>query len=327
MNFACATNAQNGQSSSNPAQNGQSSSNPAQNGQSSPSPDVHSNLWIVSDGFGKVSYICLWAGCQERIEHSDQLKAHLNQHMFEFGPEPLTEIVCQVRGCRILVSSLDELVRHMKMHLFHAERMLNGASVVEGRCPQLLSCNFEKSSRLVYQGDPLLCEWNSCLQSFTDINDFMGHVELHVQSLSVVDRSGDGFYECLWNDCQASFENKAHLLRHVHHHSGDKMCACPFCGAFFAHSAGLIKHVVRRQNVDASLVCRFCQKAFPNDALLKKHCVRHLKTRQCQFCSLVLASPYDLNRHIETVHAKMRCHCCEYCDKTWAIHSLAEKWR
>uniref|UniRef100_A0A183C3T4 C2H2-type domain-containing protein n=1 Tax=Globodera pallida TaxID=36090 RepID=A0A183C3T4_GLOPA len=266
----------------------------------------------------------MWVGCQQRLKTLDQLEAHMDQHLAEYGAEALTNIVCQVQSCQILVSSAEELARHMKMHIFHANRILRGLCVVRERCPKVKSCNFAKTSRLVYQGDPLLCEWNSCLEGFTDINEFIEHVELHIQLLSTGSRSKDGFYGCLWNDCKASFGNRTHLLRHAQHHSGDKICACPFCGAFFSHTAGLIKHVFRRQNGDSSLVCRFCQKTFADEALLRKHCIRHIKTHKCHFCSLVLTSPYDLNRHVQTVHAKVRNHCCDYCGRADAIHECEQ---
>ncbi|KAI3415767.1 hypothetical protein GPALN_005351 [Globodera pallida] len=262
-------------------------------------------FWVFNDGLGNFSFVCMWVGCQQRLKTLDQLEAHMDQHLAEYGAEALTNIVCQVQSCQILVSSAEELARHMKMHIFHANRILRGLCVVRERCPKVKSCNFAKTSRLVYQGDPLLCEWNSCLEGFTDINEFIEHVELHIQLLSTGSRSKDGFYGCLWNDCKASFGNRTHLLRHAQHHSGDKICACPFCGAFFSHTAGLIKHVFRRQNGDSSLICRFCQKTFADEALLRKHCIRHIKTHKCHFCSLVLTSPYDLNRHVQTVHAKV----------------------
>lgn len=48
-------------------------------------------------------------------------------------------------------------------------------------------------------------------------------------------------------DCDAVMRSKATLKTHVQHHSGDKMCACSFCGAFFANNTKLLDHVTRRQ--------------------------------------------------------------------------------
>jgi hypothetical protein len=104
--------------------------------------------------------------------------------------------------------------------------------------------------------------------------------------------------------------NKNNLRIHVRHHSGDKYCACPFCGSFFANNTKLFDHINRRQNGGflgqnfillknfflGDFICFLCQKKFNTARLLKIHCRRHVRNFKCAYCPMALESEYGIRR-------------------------------
>lgn len=62
-------------------------------------------------------------------------------------------------------------------------------------------------------------------------------------------------------------------------------------------------------------MCSFCQRSFASVALLREHCRRHVRRVRCPKCSLPMENATDLERHIRTVHDKVRVHECAVCHK------------
>ncbi|KAI1730689.1 histone H4 transcription factor [Ditylenchus destructor] len=267
----------------------------------------------------KFYFRCQWIGCEANCGvEIETLEDHIEYHFSTFVAQSGLNghWMCRIRGCEIAVTSADELSRHLKMHTFHAQKQYNGIIAVNTRFPELHSCNFPSSSRLVYQGDALICEWDGCLQTFVDINEYVHHLTAHIDMLDVSHRNEEMLYCCLWgNDCDVVIRSKTTLKTHVQHHSGDKMCACPFCGAFFANNTKLLDHVTRRQEGDPAFFCYFCQKSFKTARLLKAHCQRHVRKYKCTLCSIILDSTFDLRRHMAAVHAKIQNYFCVQCSK------------
>uniref|UniRef100_A0A915EJA4 C2H2-type domain-containing protein n=1 Tax=Ditylenchus dipsaci TaxID=166011 RepID=A0A915EJA4_9BILA len=300
---------------------------------------IPNGMWVEktqseqNDNEEEASYIryrCLWDTCSQSCYDVNALEEHMSQHLTWFANALLQrgnsmEWVCIIRGCGIAVSSEDELGRHLKMHIFHAQKQYNGMVAVHNRFSDLVNCNFPSSSRL----------------SFVDINQYIGHLNKHIDLMDSSHRNEEDLYCCLWEmvravDCEMTMKSKTSLRVHVQHHSGDKMCACPFCGVFFANNTKLLDHVARRQEGETEFFCFFCQKNFKTARLLKAHCQRHVRNYKCSLCSIVLDNTFDLRRHVANVHAKIRNHFCTQCDrgffqrsdlnKHMAVHSNEESF-
>ncbi|KAG9351457.1 hypothetical protein JZ751_022707 [Albula glossodonta] len=68
----------------------------------------------------------------------------------------------------------------------------------------------------------LVCEWGSCQDSFSKMQDFCEHVEKHLQAMRLEDEEPDTLAEeqsCLWRECGfCAVESRGELLRHVYFH-------------------------------------------------------------------------------------------------------------
>ncbi|XP_035291241.1 histone H4 transcription factor [Anguilla anguilla] len=68
----------------------------------------------------------------------------------------------------------------------------------------------------------LVCEWESCQDTFSRMQEFCEHVEKHLQALRLEDEDPETLAEeqsCLWQECGfCSVEGPGELLRHVYFH-------------------------------------------------------------------------------------------------------------
>jgi len=218
------------------------------------------------------------------------------------------------------------LIIFFAFHIIHF-KIRDGFVYVEKFKHQISNCNFVPSSRVVYQGDALVCEWNECRASFTDINEYITHLNEHLFSLSK-NRIESGMFYCDWGileKCRMEFKTKDSLKYHLQSHTGDKICACPFCGTFFCSKQKLVDHILRRQEGCDEFTCEFCSKKFKTQRLLENHCRRHIKAYNCPNCYVALNSSWELKRHIDSVHLKVRNHICEHCSRSFFQMSDLEK--
>ncbi|XP_077597362.1 histone H4 transcription factor [Stigmatopora nigra] len=71
----------------------------------------------------------------------------------------------------------------------------------------------------------LECEWGSCQESFSQMESFCKHIELHLQAMDMADESEEdpeGERNCLWRDCgfcsvEGLGEFRRHLFFHCYH--------------------------------------------------------------------------------------------------------------
>uniref|UniRef100_A0A914ZJ81 C2H2-type domain-containing protein n=3 Tax=Parascaris univalens TaxID=6257 RepID=A0A914ZJ81_PARUN len=282
---------------------------------------------------------CLWKDCAVVFDNLQQLTFHIDEHIGLLSCDVFSSLMCPIVECGLVLHSFVELRRHLHMHKFHAQRQYVGLRTVSQRADllHLTSCGFAPSTRIVYEGALMRCEWADCGMLFEDISQYADHVRFHIDLLGSEDRDQRSLLRCCWRDCSVGFRNKANLRIHVRHHSGDKATACPFCGAFLASNSKLFYHLLRKSiSVGAELVsssscaqedllCILCQKRFEWDALLREHCRRHVMKHKCNFCSMTVDSPSALHRHIFSVHAKKRNYNCTQCTKKFAQRGDLER--
>ncbi|VDO98193.1 unnamed protein product [Heligmosomoides polygyrus] len=112
------------------------------------------------------------------------------------------------------------------------------------------------------------------------------------------------------------------LRKHVRHHSGEKYCACPFCGRFFSRPDKLYEHLRKRAPIPEDGLCLLCQRRFGDERSLVNHVRRHINGRQCPTCGLANCSEWpQINPLFQ--NAPERPYLCHICDSKYATgHGL-----
>ncbi|PIO61550.1 zinc finger, C2H2 type [Teladorsagia circumcincta] len=144
---------------------------------------------------------------------------------------------------------------------------------------------------------------------------------MHIDFLSSDDRVCDDEsialpqHRCLWENCYRQFENKGDLRKHVRHHSGEKYCACPFCGRFFSRPDKLYEHLRKRAPIPVGSENQHssetCAPLFQTDLIRhsavhappKELCTTALKQPYlCHICESTYATGHGLTRHLSRKH-------------------------
>ncbi|KAG5669393.1 hypothetical protein PVAND_017280 [Polypedilum vanderplanki] len=110
--------------------------------------------------------------------------------------------------------------------------------------------------------------------------------------------------------CNKAFFSAENLKKHVESHN-DKDMPCEFCGKLFSCINNLRTHLYYHS--EPKFVCEIdnCGKKF----FMKKRLRAHIKTHKnqkdfvCGFCDKSYFSQNDLNRHISSIHQKLRFFC------------------
>ncbi|KJH51588.1 zinc finger, C2H2 type [Dictyocaulus viviparus] len=310
------------------------------NGSSSECGPLHKNdsfySWVQYDGsrVDKVRFICMWNGCKYAMDTKDELAAHfdvhLNYYVTHHQQSSNEKWLCPVDTCRHAAASDLELKRHLAMHQFHAHAQFVGLLLLTTKpaFDNATRCGFPSSLDIVYTGEVTYCLWDRCHHDFSDPLDLFTHVMAHIDFLSSDDKVRDEMfrslsqYKCLWDQCNRQFESKGDLRKHVRHHSGEKYCACPFCGRFFSRPDKLYEHLRKRatlpENGDNTHLCLLCQRRFGDERSLVNHVRRHINGRQCPTCGLAVPLPSDLHRHILVKHTeRLKTLSCGECGKSF----------
>uniref|UniRef100_A0A7E4VJM4 Histone H4 transcription factor n=1 Tax=Panagrellus redivivus TaxID=6233 RepID=A0A7E4VJM4_PANRE len=308
-----------------------------------PSPNpapVSANMfsWIEATGPNEndYNYVCIVAGCGQRFARFEGLDCHLTDHYKnEYAgrlPEAGTHFTCPVTRCNLPLKESEHVYRHLRSHVFHASKQKTGLDVYREMFPDLRSCGFERSPLLQLEGEPWICGWKNCEKPFDDLTQFVDHVTSHMDDVSSADLDELGTYHCEWvsgierTRCPQSFLNRRCLRVHLTCHSGDRACACPFCGALFTNRTKFKDHVMRRlPEGEATLSCALCQKKFATSRLLKLHCRKHVKSVKCAYCDVVMDCASAVAKHMKLVHAKIKNEKCDECGMTFGIKADLQK--
>uniref|UniRef100_A0A914YAQ6 C2H2-type domain-containing protein n=1 Tax=Panagrolaimus superbus TaxID=310955 RepID=A0A914YAQ6_9BILA len=294
--------------------------------------------WVLSTGSNQedFTFVCLWKNCFEYIPNSWNLENHLEEHFrneFSVKNELSTEqLKCPIFGCEINLESSKHVYCHLRSHYFQAEKQKVGLEYYRKLFPSLIPCGFERTSYLPLEGDPWVCGWKDCKTVFDDLKQFVSHVSSHLNGYGDDERDESGMFPCCWisgiehKQCEKRFSQKAFLKVHLKSHSGNRVCACPYCGTFLANTTKLCDHVHRRQPTsDAPLICALCQKKFSTNRLLKIHCRKHVKSVKCAICDVVMDCASAVAKHMKIVHAKIKNEKCPECNQTFGLKTDLQK--
>ncbi|KAL7643244.1 UNVERIFIED_CONTAM: hypothetical protein RMT77_006535 [Armadillidium vulgare] len=110
---------------------------------------------------------------------------------------------------------------------------------------------------------------------------------------------------------------KNHLIK-VHNFSRlsnslYKPFECTLCHKRYSSSSGLHNHK-KTVHSGATFTCTVCGKSFKHKRLLSLHSIRHsIKNVKCLHCEACFFHTYELNKHINSVHRKIRGYECPIC--------------
>ncbi|KIH60815.1 zinc finger, C2H2 type, partial [Ancylostoma duodenale] len=268
------------------------------------------------------------------MEGKDELAAHFDVHLNRYvndlpDLELLESLRCPISSCWQSAATPIDLKRHLAMHQFHAHAQFVGLLLLAAKQDiNVDKCGFQASLDITYSGEVTYCLWDNCHHDFSDPLDLFTHVMMHVDFLSSDDKVRDdefrspAHFKCLWENCFRHFESKGDLRKHVRHHSGEKYCACPFCGRFFSRPDKLYEHLRKRiplpANEEDTHLCLLCQRRFGDERSLVNHVRRHINGRQCPTCGLAVPLPSDLHRHILVKHTeRVKSFMCAECNKSF----------
>lgn len=147
------------------------------------------------------NFVCLWGNCVSISSSKEEFVQHLYSHLNEVESEiqqgviAENDIVCQVRGCGKQIEETLELHRHITMHIFQADCQQKGSETLieKEEYSSIESCGFEPCTNINYDGETLVCLWESCGSPFTSLTDLFEHVSQHIDGVSDIDKVEQDF--------------------------------------------------------------------------------------------------------------------------------------
>ncbi|CRK93016.1 CLUMA_CG006469, isoform A [Clunio marinus] len=131
------------------------------------------------------------------------------------------------------------------------------------------------------------------------------HLNAHVKAKHT---KRERIHQC--SICEKAFFSAENLKKHVESH-GAKVMPCEFCGKLFSCMNNLRTHLYYHS--EPKFICDFpnCDKKFYMRKRLRAHVKTHngQKDFGCTFCEKSYFSQNDLNRHLFSIHQKMRFFC------------------
>ena len=232
--------------------------------------------------------------CPKSYKYKDQLRAH--QKFAHLGAKK--EFKCLELGCEKLFPTNFQLSRHTETHT-NLEKVHN--------CP-ICGIGFSLKTGLtshlkVHRSPKKWFNCNLCDKRFRNDPHLRRHMKLH-QLKTIIKE-----YEC--KVCGSAFRERYNLTRHEKTVHGNyiKGFACTECPKKFEKRSGLnyhieIHHTEKPQQVD----CSICDKTFLHPEILKRHkkFVHVEPSHECSQCQSKFKLKSKLDRHINTVHNKVR---------------------
>jgi len=171
---------------------------------------------------------CEWNDCESVWNTMDDFLDHVDSHLKDV--DLLIDLAnagydCQWAECDFMTfMCVDTFKRHVRFHAFHTKLKEIGQNVLNSmelnsrnqeNNPTVPKCNLERLTRNIIPELPLK-------------------------------------FECAWSNCGYSNDNpelivlnKSRLIEHMRHHSQEKLCSCPVCGALFSSFTRFIDHCNR----------------------------------------------------------------------------------
>ncbi|CAI4222186.1 unnamed protein product [Auanema sp. JU1783] len=295
-----------------------------------PTLEVPFSSWVNLDDQRNILFVCMWRNCFHALCGKEEFAIHIATHFDYYCSDNRNSNhwPCQVVGCGSVMENASKFLAHLSMHKYHAISQFNGMkNLINSQSLPVNSCGYTPNLNVGVIDELTFCSYDGCGLGFRDICDFFNHVTVHIDFAESKERQ-NGKFVCKWNNCsKACGARKGDLRRHVRYHSGEKYCACPYCGSFFGRPEKFYEHMKRNLPVDQKpFVCMLCQKCFPDETLLSHHVRRHINVVQCRECGLALPASSDLEKHMVSKHStRERSFACNECSATFFTEETLQK--
>ncbi|CAB3252193.1 unnamed protein product [Arctia plantaginis] len=194
----------------------------------------------------------------------------------------------------------DHLTRHMKTHTSKELVKCNLSILPELKPLEQGSSDAEENSR-DYRSNGKV-KFKKCVKSKT------------------TDTYVNKPYACRY--CRKDFARRAHLVRHMYSHTGEKPLKCNLCEKSFTSKPSLANHIVQNHTHKKPFPCSKCDEGFMVQIRLNEHIVlKHVdwKSCVCEYCSEVYTSKTDLKHHVRSNHGEKPFK-CDLCNNCYARH-------
>ncbi len=163
-----------------------------------------------------------------------------------------------------------------------------------------------------------------CGEIFANIMQYTHHLNVHSRSheqpAEIKNECTEQLHECL--NCLEIFPMESDLAAHKMNCS--ELYKCAKCGKKCESENKLemhMKYMCKSRMLDQSFVCRLCKKSFLGKYDLARHvnAVHHkLKTFSCTLCDRSFLYESQLKSHVDAVHSKLKPFTCTLCHKSFA---------
>ncbi|XP_076439181.1 uncharacterized protein LOC143278052 isoform X2 [Babylonia areolata] len=139
---------------------------------------------------------------------------------------------------------------------------------------------------------------DQCPATFRRSSNLKIHLQRHL---------GNKPFTC--DQCPAAFVEEKNLKRHLVAHRTERPHVCVECGLAFVESGNLTRHMLTHSG-SKDYMCHTCGAAFSKAHHLKDHLLGHAsatdssrREHSCEECQHVFNNPYQLRKHIKSVHS------------------------
>lgn len=167
----------------------------------------------------------------------------------------IAEFTCLWDLCRFSTANYEIFVRHINYHAYHTKLKTYGHSLTTKiTLPQCMNPSKQRNSIPDLPHD-FICGWNNCNQAFSPVQDYLDHVQHHLNTDYTHKRDipcrkmtylHKTEVKCLWEGCGKICKNVYVLKTHVKQHTKEKYIACFHCGAMFVSKRILVHHNLRQ---------------------------------------------------------------------------------
>uniref|UniRef100_A0A5S6R396 C2H2-type domain-containing protein n=1 Tax=Trichuris muris TaxID=70415 RepID=A0A5S6R396_TRIMR len=276
------------------------------------------SLWVATCPVANDQFATRFQCCVHDCTFHSFDKLELFEHLRFHRPLDLeARCKCPVDHCGMLFDGDVPYFNHLSYHHYELRLQEEGLQVLishekgSSPLPACLRLPYDERDTRPYDGTTLYCGWQDCNETFISLEEYFEHVKSHGYKRFLPVNSAT---DCRWKGCSFKTLSAYSLRRHLCSHTGERFCACPYCGIQFSNNTKLRDHLLR-QKAECEHKCAYCHKLFATERLLHEHSRSHIYKYQCPMCSVPVHSRHNLRIHFLTKHQDtlyFSCHKCSY---------------